>query len=89
MDPIARSFQIKNVGRRIRKYIARCDACQRMKYPNKSYATQERSYLPGKRGDLCVMDLFGALLVARRGIKFTLVCYDVNYQTPVGRLEES
>ena len=43
MDQVAHSFHIKNLGRKIRKYIARCDTCQRVKYPNKSYTTQERS----------------------------------------------
>ena len=43
MDQVAHSFHIKNLGRKIRKYMARCDTCQRVKYPNKSYTTQERS----------------------------------------------
>jgi hypothetical protein len=64
MDQIIQSFHIKNLGRKIRKFIARCDTCQRVKYP-----TQERSYLPAQLEDLCVLDLIGALPVARGGIR--------------------
>ena len=77
MDQIAFSFHIKNLGRKIRKLIARCDTCQRVKYPNKSYTTQERSYLPARPGELCALDLFGALPVARGGVRYILVCRDV------------
>jgi hypothetical protein len=33
--------------------------------------------LPEKPGDLCALDLFGALPMARGGVKYILVCYDV------------
>ena len=68
-DQIALSFHIKNLGRKIRRLIARCDTCQRVKYPNKSYTTQERSYLPARPGELCALDLCGALPVARGGVR--------------------
>jgi len=48
-----------------------------VKYPNKSYTTQDRSYLPAKPGDLFALDLFGPSTVARGGVRYTLVCYDV------------
>ena len=78
MDQIAYSFHIKNLSRKIRKFIARCDTRQRVKYPNKSYTTKERSHLSAKPGDLCALDLFGALPVARGGVRYILVCYDVS-----------
>jgi hypothetical protein len=53
MDQVAHSFHIKSLGRKIRKFIARCNTCQRVKYPNMSYTTKERSHLPAKPGDLC------------------------------------
>ena len=77
MDQIALSFHIKNLGRKIRKFIARCETCQRVKYPNKSYTNQERSYLPASSVELCVLDLLGTLPVARGGLRYILVCYDV------------
>jgi len=77
MDQVALSFHIKNLGRKIRRFIARCDTCQRVNYPNKSYTTQERSYLPARPGELCALELFGALPVARVGVRYILVCYDV------------
>jgi hypothetical protein len=46
-----------------------------VKYPNKSYKAQERSHLARKPGDLCALDLFGALPTARGGVKYILVCY--------------
>ena len=58
IDQVAYLFYINGLGRKIRKFIARCDTCQRVKYMNKSYTTQERSYLPAKPGDLCAVDLF-------------------------------
>jgi hypothetical protein len=39
IEQAAHSFHIKNLGR--------CDTCQRVKYPNKSYTTQERSVCSG------------------------------------------
>jgi len=77
MDQVAHSFHIKNLDSKIRKFIARCDTCQRVKYLYKAYTTQERSYLPAKPGDLCALDLFGALPLARGGVRYILVCYDV------------
>jgi hypothetical protein len=77
MDQVSHAFHIKNLGRMFTKLIARCDTCQRLKYSNTSYTTQETSYLPAKRGDLCTLDLYGALLVARGGVMYILVCYDV------------
>jgi hypothetical protein len=74
LDQIAHSFYIKNLGRRVRKFIASCDKCKRVKCPNKSYTTQERSYLRAKPGDLCVLDLFGALPLAKGGVRYIFVC---------------
>jgi len=51
-----------------------------VKYLNKAYKTQERSYLPAKPGDLCALDLFGALPLARGGVRYILVCYDVFFK---------
>ena len=74
---IAHLCHIKNLGRKIRKFIVSCDTCKQVKYLNKSYRTQERSYLPAKPGDLCALDLSEALPVARGGVRYMLVCYDV------------
>jgi len=77
MDQIFPTFHIKNLGRKVRSFISRCDTCQRVKYPNKSYTTQDRSYLPARPGELCALDPFGALTVARGGVRYIFVCYDV------------
>lgn len=54
MDQVAHSFHIKNFGRKFRKFIARCDTFQRVKYPNKSFTTQERNYCQQNREN-CVL----------------------------------
>jgi len=77
MDQTALSFHIKNLGRKIRSFIAKCDTYQRVKYTNRSYTTQERCYLPAGPGELCALDLFGAMPVAKGGVRYILVCYDV------------
>jgi len=73
MDQIAPSFHIKNLGRKFRKFIARCDTCQRVKYPDKSYTTQERSYLLAIPGELCALEMFGALPAARGGVIYIYI----------------
>jgi ribonuclease HI len=77
MDQIGQSLHLKNVGRKIRKFIACCNLCQRAKHPTQSYTIQERHHLPTKPGDLCAIDLYGSLPTSRAGVKYILVCYDV------------
>ena len=60
---IANTFQVKGLERKVRKFISRCDTCQRVKYPNRSCAVQNLSHLPTKPGDLCAVDLYGPLLL--------------------------
>jgi ribonuclease HI len=74
---IEQSLHLKNLGRKIRKFIACCDLCQRAKHPTQSYAIDERHHLPTKPGDLCAIDLYGSLPASRAGVKYILVCYDV------------
>jgi hypothetical protein len=59
VDQIAHSFHIKNLSRKVRRFIARCDTCQRVKYPNKSYATQERSFSWETGRSLCLGSVWG------------------------------
>jgi len=61
----------------MRKFIACCDTCQRVKFPNRATTMEERSHLPSKPGALCAIDLFGSLPTSRGGVKYILVCYDV------------
>jgi hypothetical protein len=73
----ANTFHVKGLGRKVRKFISRCDTCQRVKYPNRSCAVQNLSHLPTKPGDLCAVDFYGPLPVGRFGFRYIFVCFDV------------
>jgi hypothetical protein len=74
---IKRSFHLKNIGRKVRKFVASCDTCQRVKHPNRSLHIEERSHIPKQPGDLCSIDFYGPLPTGRGGVKYILVCLDV------------
>ena len=74
---INQSFHLKNVGRKVRRLIASCDICQRVKHPNRSLDIQERSHVPDKPGELCSIDLYGPLPTGRGGVRYILVCFEV------------
>ena len=77
MHQIEQSLHVKNLGRKIRKFIACCELCQRAKHPTQSYNIEEKNHLPTKPGDVCAIDLHGSLPTFRAGVKYILVCYDV------------
>jgi len=82
MNQTGQSLHTTNLGRKIRKFIACCDLCQRAKHPTQSYTTEEKHHVPKKQGDLCALDLYGSLPTSRAGVKYILVCYDV-FSQPV------
>jgi len=77
MQQIKQAYHLKSLGHKLRKFIACCDTCQRVKFPNRANIVEERSHLPTKPGSLCATDLFGSLSTSRSGVKYILVCYDV------------
>jgi hypothetical protein len=74
---IANTFRVKGLGRKVRKFIYRCDICQRVKHSNRSSAVQYLSHLPREPGDLRTVDLYGPLPVGRFGFRYVFVCFDV------------
>jgi len=74
MNQIGQSLHMKNLRRKIRKFIACCDLCQRAKHPTQSYTIEEKHHLPTKPGDLCAIELYGGLPTSRSGVKYILVC---------------
>jgi hypothetical protein len=74
---INRTFHMHNLGRKVRKYVASRDTCQRVKHPNRSYKTEWRSHLPTDPGVLCSVDIYGPLPKGRGGVKYILVLLDV------------
>jgi transposase InsO family protein len=77
MYQISQSFHLRNMGRKVRKYVAHCDVCQRAKHPNRAYETERISHLPAEPGELLTLDLYGPLPTGRCGVKYLLVCLDV------------
>ena len=77
MEEIKYMFHVRNPGRKLRKYIAHCDLCQRCKHPNRSFTVEEKHHLPEKPGDICAIDIYGSLPTSRRGVRYILVCHDV------------
>jgi len=77
MQQIKQAYHLKILGHKVRKFIACCDTCQRVKFPNRTIRTEERSNLPRKPGSSCAIDLFGSLPSSCGGVKYVLVCNDV------------
>jgi transposase InsO family protein len=77
MHDIALTFYVRSLGRKVRKFVSRCDVCQRVKHPNRSYEIESRSHLPTKPGELMSLDLYGPLPTGRGGVRYILVCLDV------------
>jgi hypothetical protein len=74
---IAAMFSIKNLGRKLRRYIASCGTCQRVKHPNRAVNVESLSHLPTQPGELTAVDFYGPLPVGRGGVKYLFVCLDV------------
>jgi transposase InsO family protein len=76
MLQISQSFHLRYLGRNVRKYVARCDICQRTKHPNRAYEIERLSHLPPRPGELLTVDLYGPLPTGRGGVKYLLVCLE-------------
>lgn len=77
LEEIKCCFHVRNLGRKLRKFIACCDVCQKTKHPNRSVDIEEKHHLPKKPGDVCALDIYGRLPTSRGGVKYILVCLDV------------
>jgi hypothetical protein len=76
MLQISQTFHLKSLGRKVRRYVAHCDICQRAKHPNRAYEVERVSHLPKGPGELLTIDLYGPLPTGRAGVKYLLVCLD-------------
>jgi hypothetical protein len=74
---ITGTFYCRNLGRKLRKFIAACDICQRSKHLNKAYDVIEKHHVPKHPGELCAVDLYGGLPTSRGNVRFMFVCYDM------------
>jgi hypothetical protein len=59
MYQISHTFHVNNLGRKVRRLISRCDICQRVKHPDRSYETKSSCQ------ELCGVDLYGPLPAGR------------------------
>jgi len=57
LEEIKYVFHIKDLGRKLRKFIACCDICQRTKHPNRSVDVKEKHHFPKKPGEVCAIDI--------------------------------
>jgi hypothetical protein len=57
MYHILPSFYLRNLGRKIRKFIPHCDVCQRVKHPNRAHEIEKLSHLLKEPGELMTLDL--------------------------------
>lgn len=73
MEEIKYMFHV----RKLRKFTAHCDLCQRCKHPNRSFTVEEKYQLPEKPGDIWAIDVYGSLPTSRGGVRYILVCHDV------------
>jgi hypothetical protein len=68
---------VRNLGRKVRRLISRCDICQMVKHPNRRFETESRIHMPKTAVELCAVDLYGPLLTGRGGVRYIFVCLDV------------
>jgi hypothetical protein len=64
------AFHFRNLGRKLRKFIAACDLCQRTKHLNRAYDVVEKHHLPKRPGELCAVDLYGSLPTSRGNVRY-------------------
>jgi transposase InsO family protein len=77
LEEIKYVFHVKDLGRKLRKFIAYCLVCQKTKHPNRSVDVEEKHHFPKKPGDVCAVDIYGSLPMSRGGVRYILVCLDV------------
>jgi transposase InsO family protein len=74
---IVSTFYIKNLRRKIRKYVSSCDTCQRVKHPNWAANIEPLSHILKKPGELTAVDFYGPLPTGRGSFRYILVCLEV------------
>jgi len=77
LEEIKCVFHVRNLCRKLRKFIVCCDVCQKTKHPNRSVDVEEKHHFPKKPGDVCAVDIYDSLPISRGGIRYTFVCLDV------------
>jgi len=71
------TFHFRDLSRKLRKFIAAFDLCQRTKHMNRAYDVAERHQLPQRPGELCAVDLNGNFPTSRSNVRYIFVRYDM------------
>lgn len=69
-------FYYPKLEKRIRQAIARCDRCQRCKFPNRYSYAKMQNIIPNGVGDLVSIDFLGPLPASKGNYKWLLVTID-------------
>jgi len=77
LEEIRYIFQVRDLGKKLRRFIASCDVCQRVKHPNRSFTIEEKHHFPTRPGDVCAVDIYESLPVSKGNVRYVFVCYDV------------
>jgi len=77
LEEIKCVFHVRNLGRKLSKFIACCDVCRKTKHPNSSVDVEKKHHFPKKPGDVCAADIYCSLPISRGGVRYILVCLDV------------
>jgi hypothetical protein len=70
-------FQVRDLGKKLRKFIASCGVCQMVKHPNRSFTIGEKHHFPTRPADICAVDIYGSLPVSKGTVRYIFVYYDV------------
>jgi hypothetical protein len=66
-------FQVKDLGKKFRKFIASCDVFQRVKHPDRSITIEEKHHSPTRPGDVGAVDMYGSLPVTKGNVQYIFV----------------
>jgi hypothetical protein len=74
---IEEKFYFPNMRRKVKKYVASCENCQKSKWNNRQLSLDYRPITANEVDELLSIDLFGPLPKSRGGVQYVLVTYDV------------
>jgi hypothetical protein len=57
LEAIRYMFQVKDLGKKLRKFIASCDVCQRVEHSKRSTTIEEKHHFPTRPGDVGAVDI--------------------------------
>jgi len=60
LEEIRYVFQVRDLGKELRRFIASCDVCQSVKHPNRAFIIEEKHHFPTRPGDICAVDIYGS-----------------------------